>query len=149
MALISVQRTPTILGTLGVTVTANKASTGWQVYRSGDFASMGGGVTTGNLRFHTVLLSNNGPVAVRVAMDTSTSATALFGSVPFSAGFVLNVEETLQIDVSTLGGATGIRRIMLINDLLYANTFNAPDYASHVNTNVDMQVGFYTAHQSA
>lgn len=150
MALLSVQRTPTILGTLQVTVTANKATAGgWQVYRSGDFTSMGGGATTGTLRFHTVTLANNGPVAVRVAMDTSTSATALFAAVSFYSGFTLNVEETIILDVSTLGGAAGVRRIMFINDILYNNTFNAPDYAAHVQSNVDVQVGFYTAHQSA
>ncbi|NBV27242.1 MAG: hypothetical protein EBR99_08015 [Actinobacteria bacterium] len=151
MALISVQRTPTILGSLQARVNnyltgPGSAPYAWQVYRSGDFTSMGGGSTAGNLRFHTVQLSNNGPVAVRVVFDTSTSASATTADATFTTGFVLNVEETLTIDVSTLGGATGVRRVLMVNDI---DTFAFVQFAEFVYAYVDVQVGFYTPHQSA
>jgi hypothetical protein len=83
--------------------------------------------------------------------DTSTAATATTADYPFSTGLSLNVGETITLDVSTLGGATGIRRILLVNNLFQNDTTittEAP-YAQFTTTQVDFQVGFYTPHQSA
>ena len=156
MALLSVDRKPTILGTATANVVKYQngpgtAPYGWVVLRSGDFTSQGGGTTAGNLRFHTIVVSNNGPVVVRMVMDTSTAAVATAADYPFSTGLALNVGETITLDVSTLGGSTGIRRILLVNNLFQNDTTittEAP-YAQFVFSQVDFQVGFYTPHQSA
>ena len=157
MALLSVDRKPTILGTENANVIKWRDGPGsapysWQVLRSGDFTSQGGGPLTGTtLRFHTITVSNNGPVSVQMVMDTSTAAVATTADYPFSTGLALNVGETITLDVSTLGGSTGIRRILLVNNLFQNDTTittEAP-YAQFVFSQVDFQVGFYTPHQSA
>jgi len=154
MALISVDRKPTILGTATANVVKyqngpGSAPYGWVVLRSGDFTSQGGGTTAGNLRFHTIVVSNNGPVVVRMVMDTSTAATATTVDYPFSTGIAINVGETLTLDVSTLGGAQGIRRILLVNDIYVTAPDGEPPYADYTVSYIDFQVGFYTQHQSA
>ncbi len=157
MALISVDRKPTILGTKTASVIKWRDGPGsapysWQVLLSGDFTSQGGGTLTGTtLRLHTITVSNNGPVSVQMVTDTSTAATATTADYPFSAGISLNVGETLTLDVSTLGGAQGIRRILLVNNLLQQDTSLTTEvpYAQFVFSQVDFQVGFYTPHQSA
>jgi hypothetical protein len=157
MALISVDRKPTILGTKNAQIIKWRDGPGstpysWQVFRSGDFTSQGGGTLTGTtLRFHTITFNNNGPVAVQMVMDTSTSATATTADYSFSTGLSLDVGETLTLDVSTLGGATGIRRVLLVNNITSGDTSvtTAPPLATYTTSFVDMQVGFYTPHQSA
>lgn len=154
MALISVDRTPTILGARSLSITKytngpDAAPYAWQVYRSGDFISQGGGSTLGNRRFHTILLSNNGPTSVLFVFDTSTSATANLVSVPLTGAMTLNIGEVLELHVGALGGATGIRRIMFINNAAAYSYVNAVPYAPNVVTSIDCQVGFYTAQQSA
>jgi hypothetical protein len=154
MALISVDRKPTILGTATANVVKYQNGPGtapyeWVVLRSGDFTSQGGGTTAGNLRFHTIVVSNNGPVVVRMVMDTSTAAAATTADYPFSTGIAINVGETLTLDVSTLGGAQGIRRILLVNDIYVTAPDGEPPYADYTVSYIDFQVGFYTQHQSA
>jgi hypothetical protein len=153
VALASVQRTPTILGVNAPLIFLNRDGAAWQVYLATAFTNMdGSGLIPTTLRFHTITLTNNGPVAVLVAMDTSTGSTALFSAVnPATAGFTLNVEETLTVDVSTLGAAIGIRRVMLVNDIQYGGVvpYDLPNYTTYAVPKVDIQVGFYTAHQSA
>jgi len=154
MALISVDRKPTILGTKTAQVTRFQNGPGtapysWLVLRSDDFTSQGGGATTGILRFHTIVVSNNGPVVVRMVTNTSEAATATTADHPFSTGIAVNVGETLTLDVSTLGGAQGIRRILLVNDVYVTAPDGEPPYAEYTVSYVDFQVGFYTQHQSA
>jgi hypothetical protein len=154
MALISVDRKPTILGTKTAQVTRFQNGPGtapysWLVLRSDDFTSQGGGATTGILRFHTIVVSNNGPVVVRMVTDTSEAATATTADYPFSTGIAVNVGETLTLDVSTLGGAQGIRRILLVNDIYVTAPDGEPPYAENTVSYIDFQVGFYTQHQSA
>ena len=158
MALISVDRKPTILGTKTASVTRyldgpSSAPYAWQVLRSGDFTSQGGGSLVGTtLRFHTITVTNTGPVSVRMLMDTSTSATATNDDVPFSGGITLEVGELNTLDVSSLGGVVGIRRILLVKSVFGDTTTISPDappYAGFTITLVDFQVGFYTAQQSA
>lgn len=157
MALISVQRLPTILGTKNAQIINWRDGPGstpynWQVFRSGDFTAQGGGTLAGTtLRFHTITFNNNGPVSVQMVMDTSTSAAATSADYSFSTGLSIDVGETLTLDVSSLGGAAGIRRILLVNNITQGDTAmtTAPPFAQFTTTFVDMQVGFYTAHQSA
>lgn len=158
MALLSVQRQPTILGTKTASVNRyfdgpGSAPFDWYVLRSGDFTSQGGGALTGTtLRFHTITVSNNGPVSVRMVLDTSTAATATTNDYSFGAGLSLEVGEVLTLDVSSLGGAQGIRRVLLVKSVFGDTTTISPDappYAAYAICLVDFQVGFYTPHQSA
>lgn len=155
MALISVDRRPTILGTLQANV--NKWRTGpgtapysWLVFRSQDFRDAATtAAVTANLRFHTITMSNNGPCVVRLAVDTSSASTATSGTVPFSTGIQISVGETYTLDVSSLGGVVGIRRILLINDVSNTSVSGTIPYADFTVTPIDFSVGFYTAQQSA
>lgn len=155
MALISVDRRPTILGTLQANV--NKWRTGpgtapysWQVFKSQDFRDAAtNAAVTANLRFHTITMSNNGPCVVRLAVDTSSASTATSATVPFSTGIQISVGETYTLDVSSLGGVVGIRRILLINDVSNTSVAGSIDYADFTVTPIDFSVGFYTAQQSA
>lgn len=142
MALISVDRKPTILGfaEVGLTYPQNIAPALLSGYSSIAFDDQSGNPLPANLRFYSVTVNNEAGTGVLVRFDSLTGSTAPLAG----GGFTIDALGQQTFDVSTLLGVTGVRRI-----LLYPLGGSFSGGAQYLNSTIRLLATFYTPQQSA
>lgn len=144
MALISVDRKPTILGFAEVFLkyADNIAPALMSGYSSVAFDDQSGVPLPANLRFYSVTVNNESGTGVLVRFDSLTASTSPLGA--SSLGFTIDALGQQTFDVSTLLGVTGVRRI-----LLYPLGASYSGGAQTLQSTIRLLATFYTPQQSA
>ena len=144
MGLISVDRKPTILGFAEVFLTyaQNIAPQLMSGYSSAAFDDQSGVPLPASLRFYSVAVNNESGTGVLVRFDSQTGATSPLGAT--SLGFTIDALGEQTFDVSTLLGATGVKRI-----LLYPLGGSYSGGAQTLQSTIRLLATFYTPQQSA
>ena len=144
MALISVDRKPTILGFAEVFLKygENIAPALMSGFSSIAFDDQSGNPLPANLRFYSVTVNNESGTGVLVRFDSLTGSTSPLGA--SSLGFTIDALGEQTFDVSTLLGVTGVRRI-----LLYPLGGSYSGGAQYLQSTIRLLATFYTPQQSA
>lgn len=152
MGLISVDRKPTILGTVTDYVTPLFTTAAipavWDFRASNQFKDVTGTLLVAGLRIYGVTVVNESGVDLQVAFDSSLGSDnpAYFTGV----GTLLPAFSTRYFDVSTLLGVDGAHRVLLAST--YVSTGGSvptSNIGRYQTARYTLTATFYTAQQSA
>jgi hypothetical protein len=118
-------------------------ATDWSILRSSNFTQLGNnGVSPllANIRFYSIGIENRSGFALKVALDSSTSATPpTVASLNPAQCIDVKPFDTLNLELANALGSAGVRRILYLVNVDALD----PSYFTALNTVLNITASFY------